>query len=408
MAIPRQLACVCILLILNNGCFGHSDEADKCTDKPENSDISEASCGCKISRQSSLAEKDISATREENTDHRAQDDDDDIDSDGRVEEDLEEDHDEHKAGIEENNKEDKENAQPRTNEMVYIPGGTFTMGTNEPVFVADGEMPARRVTLDSFYMDKYEVSNAEFERFVTVTNYKTEAETFGNSFVMDMYISDKTKEKITQMVAAAPWWLPVDGADWRHPEGPDSDIKNRMDHPVTHVSWNDAVEYCKWAGKRLPTEAEFEYACRGGKDDRLFPWGNNVNPKGEQWMNIWQGEFPASNTGEDGYIGTCPVTSFPEQNKFGLKNIIGNVWEWTQDWWETRFSPKPSSNPKGPPTGVDKVKKGGSFQCHKSYCYRYRCVARSQNTPDSSAANLGFRCASDKLPDYLQHQKVEL
>lgn len=168
MAIPRLLACVCILLILNNGCFGHSDEADKCTDKPENSDTPEASCGCKISRQSSLAENDIPATREENADHRAQDDE---SRDGHVEEDDGE----HKAGSEENNEEDKENAQPRTNEMVYIPGGTFTMGTNEPVFVADGEMPARRVTLDSFYMDKYEVSNAEFERFVTATSYKTEA-----------------------------------------------------------------------------------------------------------------------------------------------------------------------------------------------------------------------------------------
>ncbi|CAG5124400.1 unnamed protein product [Candidula unifasciata] len=385
MAIPRLLACVCILLILHTGCLGNEDNIEKCSVKPEHLDAPDASCGCKISRQSSSADNSLT---EENTPTLNSKSD--------------------NADDETTIKDDNLNANPRTDEMVYIPGGTFTMGTNEPVFVADGEMPARQVTVHSFYMDRYEVSNAEFDRFVTAKSYKTEAEKFGNSFVMDMYISEKTKEKITQMVAAAPWWLPVEGADWRHPEGPDSDIKNRMNHPVTHVSWNDAVEYCKWAGKRLPTEAEFEYACRGGKDDRLFPWGNSVNPKGEHWMNIWQGEFPASNTAEDGYIGTCPVTAFPEQNKFGLKNIIGNVWEWTQDWWETRFSPEAKSNPKGPATGVDKVKKGGSFQCHKSYCYRYRCAARSQNTPDSSAANLGFRCASDKLPNDLQHKKTEL
>ncbi|KAK3803123.1 hypothetical protein RRG08_028042 [Elysia crispata] len=291
---------------------------------------------------------------------------------------------------------------PRTNQMLFIKGGTFGMGTDEPIFAADGEMPSRRVTVDSFYMDEYEVSNAEFKRFVDEKKYKTEAEKFGNSFVMDLYVSEETKSKITQMVAAAPWWLPVDGADWRHPEGPDSDLRDRMDHPVLHVSWNDANHFCKWAGKRLPTEAEFEYACRGGKEDRLFPWGNNLTPKGEHWMNIWQGEFPNSNTEEDGYGTTAPVTAFPKQNKFGLKNIVGNVWEWTQDWWVTEHSPEPKTNPTGPPTGVDKVKKGGSFQCHKSYCYRYRCAARSQNTPDSSASNLGFRCASSKLPDYLK------
>ncbi|KAH9518951.1 Formylglycine-proteinrating enzyme [Bulinus truncatus] len=294
---------------------------------------------------------------------------------------------------------------PRTNQMLYIPGGTFTMGTNEPVFIADGEMPARQVTLDAFYFDKYEVSNAEFGRFVEDQKYITEAEKFGNSFVMELYISEETKQKITQMVAAAPWWLPVEGANWQHPEGPDSNITYRMDHPVSHVSWNDALAYCKWAGKRLPTEAEFEYACKGGKSDRLFPWGNNLNPKGEHWMNIWQGNFPNINSGDDGFVGSCPVTAFPAQNKFGLKNIIGNVWEWTQDWWEVKHTPEEKTNPKGPSTGTDKVKKGGSYMCHKSYCYRYRCVARSQNTPDSSAANLGFRCASNVLTVYLQKEE---
>lgn len=290
----------------------------------------------------------------------------------------------------------------RTNQMVFIPGGTFTMGTDKPIFAADGEAPARQVKVDPFYMDKYEVSNAEFELFVNQTGYKTEAESFGNSFVMENYLSEEVKAEITQMVASAPWWLPVEGADWRHPEGKDSNIKKRMDHPVLHVSWNDAVAYCKWARKRLPTEAEFEFACRGGKENKLFPWGNKLMPKGEHWMNIWQGEFPKVNTAEDGYELTNPVTEFPEQNKYGLKNIIGNVWEWTQDWWEVQHSPTFKDNPKGPLTGEDKVKKGGSFQCTIQYCYRYRCEARSQNTPDSSAGNLGFRCAAGKLPTYLR------
>ncbi|XP_059161333.1 formylglycine-generating enzyme-like [Physella acuta] len=335
----------------------------------------ESDCGCKISR----SKKDDNF-QTQNIDHLSVDQSNNNLEDGQ---------------------EFSDNMLPRTNSMVYIPGGSFEMGTDDPVFLADGEMPSRQVTLDSFYLDKYEVSNAEFQRFVTSQNYITEAERFGNSFVMDLFISTETKSKITQMVAAAPWWLPVEGADWRHPEGPDSNIKYRMDHPVLHVSWNDAVAFCTWSGKRLPTEAEFEYACKGGKANRLFPWGNSENPKREHWMNIWQGEFPVENTGEDGYNGTCPVTAFPDQNKFGLKNIIGNVWEWTQDWWEVKHSSLPQNNPTGPSSGTDKVKKGGSYQCHKSYCYRYRCVARSQNTPDSSAANLGFRCASDKLPDYL-------
>ncbi|XP_076469199.1 formylglycine-generating enzyme-like [Babylonia areolata] len=297
----------------------------------------------------------------------------------------------------------------RTNQMVPIPGGIFTMGTDEQVFVADGEGPARKVKVDPFYMDVHEVSNAEFELFVNQTGYKTEAESFGNSFVMENYLNEEVKAEITQMVAAAPWWLPVEGAYWRQPEGKGSNLKHRMDHPVLHVSWNDAVAYCQWAGKRLPTEAEFEFACRGGLENRLFPWGNNMNPKGEHWMNIWQGKFPEENTAEDGYDYTCPVTTFPEQNKYGLKNIIGNVWEWTQDWWDTRHTTDFQDNPKGPASGTDKVKKGGSYQCTIQYCYRYRCAARSQNTPDSSAANLGFRCAATKLPKYLeQNAKDEL
>lgn len=210
-------------------------------------------------------------------------------------------------------------------------------------------------------------------------------------------LSEPVKAQIHQAVAAAPWWLPVKGADWRHPEGPDSTILHRSNHPVLHVSWNDAVAYCAWAGKRLPTEAEWEYSCRGGLQNRLFPWGNKLQPKGQHYANIWQGEFPVTNTGEDGFQGTAPVDAFPP-NGYGLYNIVGNAWEWTSDWWTVHHSAEETLNPKGPTSGKDRVKKGGSYMCHKSYCYRYRCAARSQNTPDSSASNLGFRCAADHLP----------
>ena len=282
---------------------------------------------------------------------------------------------------------------PKSNEMMLIPAGSFTMGTDKPNLPQDGEGPPRKVTLSEFYMNKYEVSNAEFAQFVKETDYVTEAEKFGDSFVFDQLLSNETMSEITQAVKDAPWWLPVKGASWFHPEGLDSDIRDRWDHPVIHVSWNDAVAYCEWARDgRLPTEAEWEYAARGGLEDRLYPWGNNPTPKGEHWMNIWQGEFPGKNTLEDGYLGTAPVDTY-HSNKYGLYNMAGNVWEWTSDWWTIRHSPKPVRNPTGPDSGSDKVKKGGSYLCHPEYCFRYRCAARSMNTPDSSASNMGFRCA---------------
>nr|XP_015202870.1 PREDICTED: sulfatase-modifying factor 1 [Lepisosteus oculatus] len=283
------------------------------------------------------------------------------------------------------------------NKMVLIPAGKFTMGTDEPAIPQDGEGPARTVHIQQFYMDVYEVSNLEFENFVNATGYVTDAEKFGDSFVYEGLLSEQVKTQISQAVAAAPWWLPVKGATWRHPEGPDSNISDRLNHPVLHVSWNDAMAYCSWAKKRLPTEAEWEFACRGGLENRLYPWGNKLLPKGQHYANLWQGEFPVHNTGEDGYVKTSPVTSFPA-NGYGLYNIVGNAWEWTADWWSVHHTTDEVHNPKGPTTGKDKVKKGGSYMCHKSYCYRYRCAARSQNTPDSSASNLGFRCASEKLP----------
>ncbi|EFN76774.1 sulfatase-modifying factor 1 isoform X1 [Harpegnathos saltator] len=280
----------------------------------------------------------------------------------------------------------------QTGKMVEIIAGTYFVGTNNPIFVVDGEGPKREVLLDSFYIDKYEVSNEEFAAFVSSTGYTTEAERFGDSFVFEGLLSQNTKNTIKQAVAEAPWWLPVKKATWQHPEGPDSNITSRMDHPVVHVSWNDATAYCSWLGKRLPTEAEWEAACRGNISDRHYPWGNKIMPKDQHKVNIWQGEFPLRNTMEDGYKSTSPVTTFP-QNKYGLHNIVGNVWEWTSDWWMTNHSHDQQSNPTGPPSGTNKVKKGGSYLCHKNYCHRYRCAARSQNTPDTSAGNLGFRCA---------------
>lgn len=289
-------------------------------------------------------------------------------------------------------------AYKRTNQMVFIKGGKFTMGTDKPFLPMDGEGPAREVKVDSFYMDIYEVSNAEFELFVNNTGYVTEAEKFGDSFVLEGKISEEIKKDIHQAVAAAPWWLPVKGAYWRNPEGPDSVIKDRMDHPVLHVSWNDAVAFCKRAGKRLPTEAEWEYACKAGLKNKKYSWGNKFKKDGYHMANTWQGKFPVYDTGEDGYAGTSPVTAFPSNN-YGLYNILGNVWEWTQDWWTIRHSSHFQENPEGPLSGRDKVKKGGSYMCHKSYCYRYRCAARSQNSADTTASNLGFRCVSNKLPN---------
>ncbi|KAM7335294.1 hypothetical protein ACRRTK_005771 [Alexandromys fortis] len=270
--------------------------------------------------------------------------------------------------------------------MVPIPAGVFTMGTDDPQIRQDGEAPARRVTVDAFYMDAYEVSNADFEKFVNSTGYLTEAEKFGDSFVFEGMLSEQVKAHIHQALG----YVEPAALSTKYSE-------QRPNHPVLHVSWNDAVAYCTWAGKRLPTEAEWEYSCRGGLQNRLFPWGNKLQPKGQHYANLWQGEFPVANTGDDGFQGTAPVDAFPP-NGYGLYNIVGNAWEWTSDWWTVHHSVEEAHNPKGPTSGKDRVKKGGSYMCHKSYCYRYRCAARSQNTPDSSASNLGFRCAADHLP----------
>lgn len=281
-------------------------------------------------------------------------------------------------------------------EMVLIKAGTFQMGTHdEDGFPADGEGPVREVQLDDFYMDQHAVTNQEFLTFVEATGYKTDAEKYGWSFVFEHLISDNTKKTVTQKVKQTPWWWVVHGADFKHPEGPDSSIDGRPDHPVIHISWHDALAYCKWSGTRLPTEAEWEFAARGGLQQKKYPWGDELTPGDKHYCNIWQGAFPDENRQEDGYFGTAPVTSFPS-NGYGLFNMAGNVWEWCQDWFTKYHSQTGvTSNPRGPKQGTTKVMRGGSYLCHHSYCNRYRVAARTSNTPDSSSGNLGFRCVKD-------------
>jgi formylglycine-generating enzyme len=190
----------------------------------------------------------------------------------------------------------------------------------------------------------------------------------------------------TEGVMDAPWWRKVEGASWRHPEGAASRIDERVDHPVVHISWNDANAYAAWTRTRLPSEAEWELAARGGLQRKAFPWGDELQPGGEHRMNVWQGEFPARNTAEDGFIGTAPVSAFPP-NGFGLHNATGNVWEWTAD--RSGMRGVTASGREG------LVQKGGSYLCHHSYCRRYRVGARQASTPDSSSGNVGFRCARD-------------
>ena len=281
-----------------------------------------------------------------------------------------------------------------TDGMVRLPGGAFTMGTDDRAgYPADGEGPARRVTLDPFWIDPLAVTNAGFAEFVDATAYVTDAERLGWSFVFAGLLPDDFPD--TSAVAATPWWRQAFGATWRTPEGPQSGIDARADHPVVHISHQDALVYCHWAGKRLPAEAEWEYAARGGLEEKRYPWGDELTPGGDHQCNIWQGEFPRRNTLEDGHYGTAPVDAFPP-NGFGLHNMSGNVWEWCADWFSPDFHISgPRSNPAGPPFGTHRVIRGGSYLCHESYCFRYRVAARSANTPTSSTGNMGFRRALD-------------
>ncbi|MCH6471784.1 formylglycine-generating enzyme family protein [Sinomonas sp. 5-5] len=260
---------------------------------------------------------------------------------------------------------------------------------------ADGEQPVHQVQVSPFEIDATTVTNADFTEFIEATGYSTDAERLGFSAVFHLALAADEGDILGQP-AQTPWWLGVRGADWRHPGGPRSDISSRADHPVVHVSWNDANAYCVWAGRRLPTEAEWEFASRGGLSGARYPWGDELMaPDGTWQTNIWQGTFPTENTSDDGFITTAPVRTF-RPNAYGLWQSVGNVWEWCEDGFSPSTYSKDAAlglvkDPRGAATGTLRVMRGGSYLCHDSYCNRYRNAARTSNTPDSSMGNTGFR-----------------
>lgn len=287
-----------------------------------------------------------------------------------------------------------------TENMVYIKGGSFRMGTDSKEgFPSDFEGPALEVTVEDFKISPYTVTNKDFLEFFLETGYVTEAERIGSSFVFHLLL-DEEMRKQSYRIPGTEWWFDVPGANWRKPEGKHSSIENRMDHPVTHVSRNDALVYCQWAGVRLPTEAEWEYAARGGLQDKRFPWGDELLENGDHRANIWQGEFPTSNTKEDGYLGTAPVKTY-KPNGNGLYQMAGNVWEWCLNPGKIPLKAFQQASTN------DFVKKhthftdalyalrGGSFLCHCSYCQRYRVAGRNSNSANSSSSNTGFRIVAD-------------
>ena len=294
-----------------------------------------------------------------------------------------------------------------TDGMLLMSGGSFTMGTDNPGWAnaGDGESPARTVHVKPFWITPTTITNKDFQEFINETAYKTEADKFGWSFVFHALLTPKQlQSKEVEAVPGLAWWYKVDRANWRRPEGSGTNIKKRMDHPVVHVSWLDAYNYCQWKGWRLPTEAEWEFAAKGGVDDQQWWWGEDLEPSGKHAMNVWQGNFPHENSLADGYLGTAPAKHY-KPNKFGLYNVTGNVWEWVHDWFSPDFhhsSDYQANDPLGPPAGSAKVMKGGSFLCHHSYCNRYRLPARTANTPDSAASNNGFRAVRDATDEEIE------
>ena len=293
--------------------------------------------------------------------------------------------------------------------MVWVPGGTFWMGC-ENCGMPDA-LPAHLVAIDGFWMDRAPVTNAEFERFVKATGYVTVAERPLDPKDYPGVPRDKLVPGSAVFIPTSSpvpldnplqWWRYTPGANWKHPEGPGSSLKERSDHPVVHVAFEDVAAYTKWANKRLPTEAEFEFAARGGLDRHMYPWGNDLTPGGKAAANIWQGKFPAKDRGEDGYLGTSPVTAFPP-NGFGLYDMGGNVWQWCSDWYRpdvyaTRTGAV-TQNPQGPPDSFDpqepsaakRVLRGGSYLCTDRYCARYLVGSRGKGEVTSGTSNLGFR-----------------
>ncbi|MER7191395.1 formylglycine-generating enzyme family protein [Streptomyces flaveolus] len=266
--------------------------------------------------------------------------------------------------------------------MVELPGGTFLRGDAfDEGYHADREGPVREASVAPFAIDATAVTNAQYAAFVDATGHRTDAERFGSSYVFHHLLHPAAERHVLGRVPGAPWWLGVTGASWHAPEGPGSDLEGRADHPVVHVSHHDALAYCAWAGLRLPTEDEWEYAARGGLESARYPWGNDFTPGGREMCNTWRGHFPHRSDRPGGRTGTMPVTAY-EPNGFGLYNTSGNVWEWVQDTHGTG----------------DRVIRGGSYLCHASYCNRYRVAARSHNTPDSSTGHSGFRCARNTEP----------
>ena len=303
---------------------------------------------------------------------------------------------------------------PAPKGMVWIPEGSFIMGNNNGI--NRDETPEHVVALDGYWMDATEVTNAQFKAFVDATGYVTNAEgkpelravkgekpkilpeyNVPGSICCKKNLNPK---QFDSRIGAYNWWAYVKGANWKHPQGPGSSIKDIMDHPVVHVSWLDAVAYCQWAGKQLPTEAQWEYAARGGLEKKEYPWGDIRNPQGKWLNNIWQGEFPVSNDVKDGFRFSAPVKSFPP-NGYGLYDMSGNVWEWVHDFYRADYYAKsPRKNPTGPTDSLDpdepniikRVQRGGSFMCSDSYCVGYRVSARMKAEFDTGAFHQGFRC----------------
>ncbi|MEQ9460461.1 MAG: formylglycine-generating enzyme family protein [Phycisphaeraceae bacterium] len=312
--------------------------------------------------------------------------------------------------------------------MVWVPGGRFTMGWDGPEGRFD-ERPAHAVEVDGFWIDHTEVTNAQFAVFVEETGYRTTAEQPIDWEVMRQQVAPGTPKPPDEVLVPGSlvftppdhavdlreywqWWTWTPGASWRHPEGPGSTLEGRENHPVVHISWDDAVAYATWAGKRLPTEAEWERAARFGQEGKRFTWGDRLKPDDRHMANIWQGTFPHRNTGDDGFTATAPVASFPP-NQLGLYDMAGNVWEWTTDQFrpdayqqrvaalegETCCSnptgPTSTADPRNPHAKDSRVQKGGSFLCHASYCESYRPSAKMASPPDSGMNHLGFRCVMD-------------